>query len=81
MQMVIQGVWIDDSGLRNLPFFDNKLIDELYEKEKCAYLCQLIDLHKKGKLVPFLKNNSHKFEVVNFFFKKKIINQFNELQI
>ncbi len=63
MQMVIQGVWIDDSGLRNMPHFDNNLINELMEKERCTYLCQLIDLHKRGRLVPFLRNNSHKFDV------------------
>ena len=42
MQMIVQGVWIDDSGLRNLPHLNNLDIEKLM-KHGFTYLCEIIE--------------------------------------
>lgn len=62
MQMIIQGVWIDDSGLRNITHFDQKIISNLWNQHKVSHLCQLVQMQKEGKLESFLQTQS--FEMV-----------------
>jgi len=62
MQMIVQGVWIEDSGLRNIAQFDHKIITNLFNQHKITHLCQLVQFLKEKKLEGFLKNQQ--FEAV-----------------
>lgn len=73
MQMIVQGVWIDDSGLRNLPHLRNSDIEKLV-KHGFTYLCQIIEDKIKfretleGKDFVHLKDNEKKdiMEEINY---------------
>ena len=58
MQMIIQGVWIEDSGFKNISHFDQKIIANLWNEHKISHLCQLVKFQKEGKLETFLRNQS-----------------------
>lgn len=55
-QMLTQGCWYDESSLLNIPHFTESLIKKLKDTEKIEHLCQLVLLHSKGLLKPFLKS-------------------------
>ncbi len=46
---------MNDSGLRNVPFFTNEIIQQLYNKN-IRHLCQLLDFKNSGKLEKFLSD-------------------------
>jgi len=50
MQMLVQGLWIHDSQFKNLPHFTDHMIKVLHYEENITYLCQLMDIVKKGEL-------------------------------
>ncbi len=58
MQMIIQGAWIEDSGLKNISYFDQKIIANLWNTHKISHLCQLIQFCKERKLENFLKSQT-----------------------
>jgi activating signal cointegrator complex subunit 3 len=56
MQMIVQGMYINDSQFLNLPNFTTEMIKKLNEKEGIAYLCQLQEVVKEeGKLKEMFK--------------------------
>ena len=72
MQMIIQGVWIEDSGMRNLPHFNQNIIANLYSIHKISHLCQMIQFNKEKKLEEFLRNQQFEPVKVSNNFKTNI---------
>lgn len=55
LQMLVQGLWINESQFLNIPHFTDDMIRTLHTQENVSYLCQLIELSKAGELRPLLK--------------------------
>lgn len=72
MQMIIQGVWIEDSGLKNISYFDQKIISNLWTQHKIFHLCQLIQFNKEKKLENFLLAQNFDELIAKVQFYKKI---------
>jgi activating signal cointegrator complex subunit 3 len=41
MQMIVQGLWVNDSQLKNIPHFTESMVRTLHFEEGVTYLCQL----------------------------------------
>ena len=63
IQMIVQGIWINESAFKNIPNFTEVIIKTLHEKENISYLCQLLSIHRKGKLLEILKKYEFELDV------------------
>lgn len=57
MQMIMQGVWYDDSGLRNISGITNDIIAKLAKEEHVEHLSQLMEFHRKARFTKFLRKD------------------------
>lgn len=55
MQMIVQGLWINDSQLKNIPHFTDLIVKTLHFEEGITYLSQLQAVFKKGELRKILQ--------------------------
>ena len=63
----MQGVWYDDSGLRNITGISNKIITKLAQEEHIEYLSQIMEFNKKGRWEQFLNREEFGLDVLFYF--------------
>eukprot|EP00825_Cyclidium_porcatum_P040193 TRINITY_DN502_c0_g2_i1.p1 TRINITY_DN502_c0_g2~~TRINITY_DN502_c0_g2_i1.p1 ORF type:complete len:587 (+),score=104.74 TRINITY_DN502_c0_g2_i1:77-1837(+) len=54
IQMIMQGIWFDQSSLINVPYFDDDVIKQL----NCLHLCELVELQNANRLERMLNKIS-----------------------